>query len=108
LCEQLSSELNVKPEQVARWFSNERSRKRKKEQRVKIELEYEEEEDEEMNGKLEFGKVKNLERFYILKSTQIHSHMHQVPELSHLSLPIIHSDQAHLAPVNFNDHMGGQ
>ena len=27
-CEQLSSELNVKPEQVTRWFSNERSRKR--------------------------------------------------------------------------------
>jgi len=36
LCEQLSSELNVKPEQVTRWFSNERSRKRKREEQDKL------------------------------------------------------------------------
>lgn len=36
LCEQLSSELNVKPEQVTRWFSNERSRKRKREEASKL------------------------------------------------------------------------
>jgi len=32
VCEQLSVELNIRPEQVARWFSSERSRKRRREQ----------------------------------------------------------------------------
>lgn len=51
LCEQLSSELNVKPEQVTRWFSNERSRKRKKEEQRLAELE----EDQDVMKMTEFG-----------------------------------------------------
>jgi len=57
LCEQLSSELNVKPEQVTRWFSNERSRKRKREEQSKMGhiVEAEEDIDDESLGMSKHG-----------------------------------------------------
>jgi len=58
LCEEMSQELNVKQEQISRWFSNERSRKRKREEQLKIDLG----EDDEEGSKDESDSVLLLSR----------------------------------------------
>jgi len=74
ICEQLGTDLNVKPEQVSRWFSNERSRKRKREEQMKAGLgdsvdespPYDAPEEEELSKSIDVSKIKRGRK---LKST---------------------------------------
>jgi len=64
VCEQLGSELNIKPEQVSRWFSSERTRKRRRAEQAKLGLmsDNSSDEDEEDSDKERVPRKKSKQR----------------------------------------------
>jgi hypothetical protein len=79
-CESLSHELTVKPEQVSRWFSNERSKKKRREDQARAQASEMIDMDDLQSVVMSHNHKKKARKSSISPSKQQDHHQHQVDQ----------------------------